>query len=442
MTQTKPPPPPTPPPPPPARTGAPGAPTAAPTAAPAAPPRRVRDTPSRMRLLGIAMATVALVVGLVAAQSFWAADAALDRAAENSAQLVRLQDVQTRLVRADALATNAFLVGGLEPVDQREEYDAAVERAGQQAALAASAQPADGEALAVLTSDIQSYVGTIELARANNRQAFPVGAQYLRLASAGLRAEALPVLATLRDANEARAEAEFSAASQARAVVVVVGLVGLALVVLGLVWLARRTHRYVNLPLAGAGLIVLVVLVVGAISLGAVAGTVAQVQAGPYAQARALSDARIAAFDAKSNESLTLISRGSGAAFEAAWVASSGITQEQLAVALDAGSSDLAPAWDLYAERHAEIRALDDGGAWDDAVAAATSREDGTANAAFDAFDTDSAQELDAASAATSGRLVDASSGLVLAAWLCVLGGLAAAALAWFGLAQRIEEYR
>ena len=40
---------------------------------------------------------------------------------------MRVQDIQTSLLRADALATNAFLVGGLEPAEQRAEYDEAID---------------------------------------------------------------------------------------------------------------------------------------------------------------------------------------------------------------------------------------------------------------------------------------------------------------------------
>ena len=40
-------------------------------------------------------------------------------AADNTEQLVRVQNIQSTLFRADALATNAFLIGGLEPPAQR-----------------------------------------------------------------------------------------------------------------------------------------------------------------------------------------------------------------------------------------------------------------------------------------------------------------------------------
>ncbi|NTW42491.1 MAG: hypothetical protein HGA44_21890, partial [Cellulomonadaceae bacterium] len=163
-----------------------------------------RSTPARMRIVAVALVLVGLLVGLAAAQSFSAADGALTRADENAAQLVRIQEIQTRLVRADADVTNAFLVGGLEPAEQHADYDAAIERATELIAYAARAQPADGTVLAALNTSIQQYTAEVERARAANRQALPLGAQYLRNASAGLRADALPELAALTQANEDR----------------------------------------------------------------------------------------------------------------------------------------------------------------------------------------------------------------------------------------------
>lgn len=443
MTQTgraaSPPPSPLPPPPPPSVV-----PEPAPEPGPSRAAGRFQDTPGRMRLVTAVLVVAGLLVGLLAAQSFWSVDRALVRAGENAAQLVRLQEVQTRLVSADAGATNAFLVGGLEPADQRQDYDDAMAGAAEQLAYAARAQPADGEALAALNGVVQDYAATIQAARANNRQGLPVGSQYQRNASAALRADALPLLEALGAANEARAEAEFGVARRDWLGLVTGCVVGLGALAAASVWLARRTHRYVNVPVAGSAVVVLLVLAAGALVLGSVAGAVGAVRAGSYAAARAVSDARIAAFDAKSNESLTLIARGSGAAFEEAWVDSADTTAARLADAtgISASSADLEPAWNAYADLHRQIRALDDGGEWEAAVAAATSRADGSANAAFAAFDDASGERLARASEATSGELRSARSGLVLGGWLCLLAGGLAAVLAWWGLRQRIEEYR
>lgn len=458
MTATVPPPPGPPPPPPPTRAAQAPPRAGALVTRPAAPLElrgpaalgrvrsAVRGTPGTMRLVSAGLVLLGLLVGLAASQSFRAAQDALGRAAENATQIVRLQGIQTSVVRADALATNAFLVGGLEPPEQRAEYQDAVERASALVPAAAAAQPADGEVLAALDVALLDYTDGVAVARANNRQALPVGAQFLREASAGLRTDALPLLEALQDANEVRAEAEFDAAGRAGVLVVVVCALGLVAVVVALVWLARRTHRYVNVPVAGAWLVILVVLVVSAVVLGSVAGRVDRVRDGPYATALALSDARIAAFDAKANESLTLIARGSGAAYEEAWTQSAEVAATRLADAAGtAGTGDvagLAELWAAYAETHAQVRALDDGGSWDDAVALATSRDGEGTNAAFAELDAASAARLDEASAETTSALRAASSGLAFWAWLGILAGLATAGLAWWGMAQRIEEYR
>ncbi|MGN8247305.1 hypothetical protein ACTHAM_001479 [Cellulomonas soli] len=405
---------------------------------------RGRPTPVRMRSLAAALVVVGLLVSATVGWSFWSADRALGRADANAAQLVRLQDLQTRLVRADADATNAFLVGGLEPADQRADYDQAIDDATVLVTQAARAQPADGALLSDLNTAIVAYTNDVELARAANRQGLPVGSQYLRNASASLRADALPALAALIDADAARVEAELDNARNAWALATVAGLVAIAALVGGSVWLARRTHRYLNGRLVGAGLVLVALTVGSTVVLGSVTSQVTHVRDTDYAGALALAQARLTAYDAKADESLTLIARGSGGAFEEAWVASAAATVASLQTATDAGavSSTVALEWDSYAQLHHQIRALDDGGAWDDAVAAATDRSEGSANAAFAAFDTSSGDALDRAGQATSAGLADAAGGLTLATWLAVLAGLGVAALCWGGISRRIEEYR
>ncbi|WP_221655758.1 hypothetical protein, partial [Actinotalea ferrariae] len=415
--------------------GVPGVPATAPTG---------RPTPTRMRLVAAALVVLGALVGLAGAWSFSSADAALTRADDNAAQLVRLQELQTRLVSADANATNAFLVGGLEPADRRAVYDDAVTAAAELVAEAARAQPADGAVLAALNTAILDYTGGIEQARAANRQALPVGAQYLREASATLRADALPALAALTDANDDRVRTELAAAQLAWVLAVVATALGLVGVVAASVWLARRTHRVVNVRVAVGGLVLVVLLIASAVTLGSVSSQVGEVRDGPFAAASALSEARLGAYDAKANESLTLISRGSGQAFEDAWVASSDATVAALDTAAATGTvaPGLAEAWDEYAAQHRALRELDDGGAWEQAVTAATSDAEASPNAAFAAFDTASAAALDDASAQVSGALGDARGGLTLGAWLAAVAGLAVAVLSWTGFARRIEEYR
>ena len=146
---------------------------------------------------------------------------------------------------------------------------------------------------------------------------------------------------------------------------------------LALVWLARRTRRYVNLPLAVAALVVLVTLVVGTVGLLAVKQGVDTTRDGVYAATLSTAQARIAGFDAKSNESLTLIARGSGTAFEKAWQASSTRGQGR-ARRPRAEPGVLGPRARCRGPStpgsHQQIRALDDAGDWEGAVDLATGR--------------------------------------------------------------------
>ncbi len=406
--------------------------------------RALSGTPGRLRILALAAVAVSLIFAVGAFSAFGSADDALRRGGANAAQLVRIQAIHTNLIRADADATNAFLVGGLEPADQRTNYTSSMEQASRLIAEAAKAQPADGPALGALNSSVLTYAGLIEQARATNRQALPVGAQYLRVASSGLRSHALPILDALVKANDARVRAEFDAATGASAGLITSGVLALLILIGGMVWLSRRTHRYVNVPLAGATAAILVTLVIGAISLGAVGSRVNDVRKGAYAATLATATARIAAFDAKSNESLTLIARGSGSAFEKAWVASSNVVAGQSAAAarLSSDAASMGGLWKGYVGTHAQIRKADDGGQWEGAVKQAIGSGPTSANATFNAFDAGSGAALSSSSRAASDSLDAPRTWLPFAAWLGLLVGIAAAVSAWWGVSLRLEEYR
>jgi len=411
--------------------------------------RAMSGTPGRLRILALLSVAVSLIFAVAAFSTFGSADDALRRGGDNTAQLVRIQAINTNLVRADADATNAFLVGGLEPAGQRTEYTASLTQASRLIADAARAQPADGPALGALNSSVLSYAGLIEQARATNRQALPVGAQYLKVASSSLRSDALPILDALVKANDARAAVEFQAAAGASSALITTGVLALLILLGGMAWLSLRTHRYVNLPLAAATAAVLVTLVVGAIALAGVGSRVGQVRDGSYAATLATATARIAAFDAKSNESLTLIARGSGSAFEKAWLSSSKVVTAQSSAsarlskdAASAAATRLGGLWQAYERTHASIRAADDGGQWELAVGQATGSDAKSANHAFDAFDAESATVLTSSSNAASDSLDAPRNWLTLAAWLGLLVGVAAAVSAWWGVSLRLAEYR
>jgi len=403
----------------------------------AQPARRPADTPRRLRLLSLGVVVVGIVVGLVGALVFSALAYSLLRAEADTAQLIRVQQIETNLLAADATATNAFLVGGLEPPAQRAAYDQAMTTTGELIAQAAQAQPADADALAALNQRVLEYAGLIELARANNRQGLPVGAQYLRVASAQLRGETLPILDALVSTNAERATMRMD--MRLGYVFVGIAVLGLAAVVAGQVWLARRFKRRINMGMLTASIALLAALVGGTIGLQQVTAAVGSIQSGSFAAVNAAADARIDASNAKSNESLTLIARGSGASFEAAWKASADSVVSNLGRLGPTAPTD---EWTRYMAVHNQIRKLDDGGQWEAAVALATGSGPESANTAFNAFDVRLADTLNQVSEEASAGLAGPQTALVIAAILTLLLGLAAALLGRRGVAARLQEYR
>jgi hypothetical protein len=396
------------------------------------------STPQRLRLLSLGVVVVGLVIGVIGALIFTYLAVSLSRAKADTAQLIRVQKIQSNLLSADATATNAFLVGGLEPPAQRAAYDQAMSSTSSLIAEAAQVQRADGTALAALNQQVLGYAAMIEQARANNRQGLPVGAQYLRNASAQLRSEALPVLDNLVSANAARAADEMTVG--AGYVVLVLTLLALGGVIAAQTWLARRFKRKINVGMLAGSIVLFVLAVVSLIVVVQLHSALNQISSGSLAAVNTAADARIDANDAKSNESLTLIARGSGQAFEAAWKSSANSVTESVGRLTD--KPELVSQWQAYTDVHTQIRALDDGGQWDKAVAKATGSASDSSNTAFGAFDSNLAGYLDSVSQDASDSLAAEQPGMVVAAILFLLGGVAAALLGRRGVTERLREYR
>lgn len=396
-------------------------------------------TPGRLRVAGVLSVIAAAAVGVIGLNAGLAQSQALSDADADTTQLVGIQDVRNDLVVADATATNAFLVGGLEPPEQRARYDEAVASAANGLAQLAGSNAADAELLGQATAGLTTYTGLVEQARANNRQGFPVGAAYLDQASSVLRTDVLPQLDELVQANSDRVDASFDSVASVPWLLAL-GILALAVLVAVQVWLAGRTHRRLNSGLFWSTVLALVATVAGAFVLGSTAQRATDVRNGPYDETVSVSNAYSLANDAKSQESFTLIKRGSGAAYEEQFVA---LTDEAAALlARDTVDPALAPLLDDWVAAHAQIRALDDEGNWDGAVALAISDAPGDPNDVFETFSTAASSSLEASADQTHTGLSGAGGAVVLVGWLMLVAGLLAAALSWRGISKRVEEYR
>jgi len=394
---------------------------------------RVPRTLNRLRLGAIA---VCLVFGAVMALQLALSWQANRTAAADTEQLIRVQGIKTSLLRADALATNAFLIGGLEPAEQRAAYDDAIDQTVRAITDAADAQPADRAALNELSSAVLDYTGDMELARANNRQGLPVGGAYLRKASGELRSTALPIVDELVSANSTRARDAMDAHHPW--LVLLPTLAGVLLLWLANRWIGRRFHRRVNPGLVLAIAAIGVVGIVAALVTNGQQNQNEELSAGSFESVVEGSAARTAANDAKANESLRLIARGSGQAFEDAWTAAAQTVDQALE---DPTLSGLEGVWSTYKSQHQEIVDLDTGGQWDEAVAEATSTEPGSSSDTFSDFDAQLQDSLSQSGSITTDTLTNGNSVLLFLAVASVLAGLVAAAFAASGINRRLKEY-
>ena len=402
-------------------------------------------TPGRLRSYGAITVTACLVFGVSAFVAATTRADALSNARSDAAQLVRIQAIRTNLVSADASLTNAFLIGGLEPAAERSTYESGIATASRTLAEASGAKSADAAALAIVTDVVTTYTGLVESARADNRQGFPIGAAYLRQATNLLRSDALPTLENVGTTEQKRVDDAYSASASAVYWLVVGLLLAVAALAVAQVGLARRTRRVFNLPLLTAtGVVVVMGIVLVAIMTWS-QSKARTTRSGAYFATVELATARIDAFDAKSAESLTLISRGSGQAYQARYAVLSADAKAILSdAAARGGSAEGAVQTDFaaYDKVHTTIRAKDDGGNWQGAVDLATGTGSADANALFAAFDKSSAGALGQRSKQLRDDLGSARAPLVALGWIALVAGVAAAGSSLRGISNRLREYR
>ena len=161
-----------------------------------------------------------------------------------------------------------------------------------------------------MSAQLATYTGLVEAARANNAQGFPIGSAYLREASSSMQTKVLPGAEKVYAADLARVE-------QAQRRVGSLPMVGLALLVVALAAIGigsaimfKRTNRRFNLGLVAAAVVVVLVMVwiVGAVRLAA--GDIERGRTEGTARFGQLAEARILAQQARTDETLQLITRG------------------------------------------------------------------------------------------------------------------------------------
>ena len=414
------------------------------------------STPGRVSLLRAGCMVLAVVFAVAGAFGVNRRANAIDDVRTAASQLLALQDIRVSVVHADAIASSSYLRSGQEDPVQRTEYLAEIAKAGDGlVAVSGAASSTDVAQLSAASRLLGSYVGLVEQARANNRQGFPIGAAYQRQAN-GIVSNSDPqapdiesslraVEASQRDQiNKALATAHRAGAwLHLSGWLLVFALLGASL------WLARTFRRLINVPIAAAvGVLLLLLIIGGSIQSSAVSNTDGAVKF-PLASADRAAQARAAAFEARSQEALTLINRGNGAANEVNWQQAGDVVDRAISGGLgsDAGLSDAASAaYASYSAAHVEIRDLDNAGDWDQAVAISLGAQKTPKSIdvvkTFDTFDQLVGKIATGEGAIASAALSDAVGPLGMLRNIVFLAGLAIAVLVALGCGQRLKEYR
>jgi hypothetical protein len=407
--------------------------------------------------------TVAALAGLVAVIGSAERASLVRQVGTGSGPLtVQAQQLYRSLSDADATAAAAFLSSGAEPAALRDRYQADIAAASAALATATASREGDSIAIAQIAQSLPVYTGLVETARTYNRLNLPVAGAYLKEASGLMRDRLLPAADQLYRADSVRLAADRDAASALPWLAILLILLTLAGLVVAQVYLVRRTRRLINIGLAAATAAGLVALIwLGASWIGVTANLTASHRDGS-AQVALVANARIAALQARANEALTLVARGSGAEFEKTFVekmtalagadGTGGLLAQARAQATDPAVRDAlaaaAAAVTDWRAVHQKLRGLDDGGQYPQAVRLAigdpgiAGGDPASAASAFNRVDHELANAINWANATFDDRARAADAATTGAAiGLAILTVILVAGLI-VGLQQRIAEYR
>jgi hypothetical protein len=239
--------------------------------------------------------------------------------------IVGAQHIHATLADADRSEANAFLAGAIEAAGPHHQYTTDIADAMRQLEAAAEQVGGDtavGHQIQAISVLVTQYTTLVDIARAENEQGFPVGAAYLRQASELMHQPTDGILARVDQLGDLDAQ---DLSAENTTLIITVGMLLLygaaALAMLWLIvhsqgFLRQRFRRRRSGPLwLGGGLLLLAVSSMGL--AGAVTAYQLNMAEGQdYGRLLNLWHIRSLVYDANGSESLSLIARGNGDAFD------------------------------------------------------------------------------------------------------------------------------
>ncbi len=288
-----------------------------------------RSSPARLIFIGAITIVLCLAAGVVTAAAVSDRQHTLNTVLDETEPFASsAQRLYSSLSIADASAATAFISGGLEPQSVRNSYTQAVGQAAAELAGGAamidrrvSGDPdARSRQLSTgIATQLPVYAGLVETARANNRSGHPVGAAYLGEASTLMQTKMLPMaeeLHALQSATVVATQRQYVAPPWLAGGLVALAVAGL---LVAQVLLFRRWRRILNpgLIFASAAMVALFVWLALAGSISA-AATRHALDHGSLPLER-LTESRILAQQARSDETLKLVRRDTTGEYDAAF---------------------------------------------------------------------------------------------------------------------------
>lgn len=413
----------------------------------------VARVPTRTGLRAGGAASLALIglLGLVVSVSAGTRQADLRHAVTTAAPLaVAAEDIYRDLSDADAASAETFLSAAQAGTAGQSRYDDDMSRVSANLALvdadtggSAPLRAADSELLAGLPV----FTKLIGSALADARQNLPVGAAYLREASALLRDRLLPAAQAALKVESDRLKADDDDAGADYTVELAVIAAAIVVLFATQMFIRRRTRRMVNPGLLTATSLVLIVavwtLLAGSAERDAVSGAKAHWQAADTVIATDL-----AAVQAHGDELLGLAARGEDVGgYERDFTAASTRLDTLLKNDHGAFADDARQARQSWTQAHAALLPAEtdpqpDNAANIKALQLLTQPAAGGSDAAFTRVDQDLRQ---GAAAEEAGYLAKVRAGHGDLDGLDVAAAVSMAAalgLAGYGLDRRLREYR
>ena len=430
-------------------------------------PASVR-TDRRLTRLRAGLAAGALLfgaVGIIGTQV--RADGADDAKSHSGVMIQQAEQLYHSLSDADATSTTIYLHVGEAPADLLNAYNKDLQQA-QAALLAATNEAGDDTTakneLGAIAAQLPQYVKLNATAAANNLLGYPVGFRYLTQASNLMQETILPSAQKLSGTEAKNLAAAENTAKQFPLLMTVVGVLLLLALLVVQVRESRRTNRVFNLGLLGATAALVLSFAWTGIDVTVQNGHEDNARKRGSDQVSALATARILSLQARTDEMLTLVGRGTADDKEADYAGTTGAngahipgTEESLAaelrnaagLATDSTGKNLAThaaadesAWHT---QHQALRGFDAQNQYQKAVDSALGQGDfathPSAAASFTALQADLDQAIKHAEASFTSEADAGANALAgLEIGLGVLA-VAMAAAVLRGLGRRIAEY-